>query len=411
MSRPCSKIVTVLLFAFVLGCASSVGVVDFRSVSSSDQLPKQDQELWNISRHENDYLKKSGLIYSDSLLGDYLQEVGMKLVPEEFRNSFIPFRFQAILDPELNAFALPDGNVYVHIGLLARLKNESQLAQVLGHEVNHVLRRHAVQSYANLKSTVAITEIFSTALAIGFSSMQSDWSGFWNSLAQSTLYMTALASINGYGREAEKQADLEGLSYMQAAQYDARQAPGVFEILLEEYNDPSAIATFFYSDHPRLKERVNYINSRLKTLQPEFLPPQTAAGANEYQQRTALTRHKIVELWVRAGKYQKALKDAGPVLEENPSAFETRFWLGEAYRKISTNPDTLELARQEFMKVIQYAPDFAKAYRSLGALAEVQRDTTTAVQEYQKYLEFARSPKDKLYIINHIDQLLKKSKP
>lgn len=401
------RTVFVALTILFSGCASTGGVVNFSSLSSQDQLPKPDKELWKLSQYEADFLQKSGLIYSDSIMGNYLQEVGMKVVPEDLRKSIIPFRFQVILDPELNAFSLPDGNIFIHLGLLARLENESQLALVLAHEIDHVINRHAVKHYVNIKNLVSFTEIFSTALNIGFSAMKSDWAGFWNILAQSTLYLTAIASIMGYERVVEKQADLEGLQYMLAANYDVEEAPRVFEILLDEYNDPSALASFFYSNYHRLKERKKYVAAEVKAH------PQTRMLYQEdnYRALTALIRSKVVELWVRAGKYHNALKDSKPILGESPEIIEVRFWRGEAYRQMTENPDTLELARQEFMRAIQLAPNFAEPHRGLAFLAEIRQDVYRAVQEFQKYLDLAPNARDKRFIMNRINELSNDSQP
>jgi len=57
-------------------------------------------------------------------------------------------------DPEPNAFALPNGSIYVTTGLLALLDNESQLAAIIAHELTHVMRRHTyMQTAATGKSS------------------------------------------------------------------------------------------------------------------------------------------------------------------------------------------------------------------------------------------------------------------
>lgn len=405
------KILCVFL-SFAIGCASTGGVIEFNKLTSTNDLPNQDKKLWNMSQYEEEYLQKSGLIYADSVLGDYLQQVGQRVLPKEFKSSIIPFRFRAITDPELNAFALPNGNIFVHVGLLARMDNESQLAQVLGHEVTHVTRRHAVHRYAHVKNVAGFTQILSMATAIGFAQMQSGWAGFWNDLAQSALYLTAIASISGYGRAEEKEADLKSLDYMIAANYDVQEAPKVFEHLLAEYKDPSATAAFFYADHPRLKGRIAYVKAAVESLsvQSAMGGITLARGNEEYRRRTDLLRRKQVALWIRSGKPRNALKDAERVIAEHPDDPRVRFWGGEALRLIAKHPDTLALAKTEFLTALQMDSTFAEPHRGLGALAEAQFDSATALQEYQIYLALSPKAKDRRYVNSRIEALSSKAK-
>lgn len=74
-----------------------------------------------------------------------VREVGERLV-EQGVDSKSPYRFQFHLlrdSRTVNAFALPGGQVFITTGLLNRLQNEAQLAGVLGHEIGHVIHRHA----------------------------------------------------------------------------------------------------------------------------------------------------------------------------------------------------------------------------------------------------------------------------
>src|SRR4029434_3674765 len=64
----------------------------------------------------------------------------------------VTWRFRTVRDPQPNAFALPNGSIYVTTGLLALLDNESQWAAFLAHELPHVLRRHTyLQNRSNRK--------------------------------------------------------------------------------------------------------------------------------------------------------------------------------------------------------------------------------------------------------------------
>ena len=64
-------------------------------------------------------------------------------------------RVYAMRQPDFNASMAPNGMMIVHTGLLAHMRNEAQLAAVLGHESGHYLRRHSVQNWRSLKSKSA----------------------------------------------------------------------------------------------------------------------------------------------------------------------------------------------------------------------------------------------------------------
>src|SRR3989440_11469173 len=109
--------------------------------------PESDEvRLWAQDEKEEAALAKKAKIYDDPLLEEYLGKVGDRLLPDEVRAAGGPgFRFGVMSDPTLNAFAMPNGRIYVHSGLLSRLDNEAQLAMILGHEMTHVTGRHALR--------------------------------------------------------------------------------------------------------------------------------------------------------------------------------------------------------------------------------------------------------------------------
>ena len=89
--------------------------------------------------------------YSDSLVQGYLGSLGQSLVPPETPAS-TTFSFRVVQDIVPNAYALPDGRIYITTGMLAHVENEAQLAMVLGHEIGHVIEEHALESLRRQRS-------------------------------------------------------------------------------------------------------------------------------------------------------------------------------------------------------------------------------------------------------------------
>ena len=112
--------------------------------------PEPDEvALWNQADKEEQELLKKNKPYDDPMLEEYLGKIGDRLLPDTVRAAGGPgFRFGVIRDPTLNAFAMPNGRIYIHTGMLAQVQNESQLATIVGHEMTHVTQPARAQFHA-----------------------------------------------------------------------------------------------------------------------------------------------------------------------------------------------------------------------------------------------------------------------
>jgi len=80
----------------------------------------------------------------DEALQRYVDGIGQKLARESHRAN-LKWTFTVLDSPDINAFALPGGYVYITRGLMAYLDSEADLAGVLGHEIGHVTARHGAR--------------------------------------------------------------------------------------------------------------------------------------------------------------------------------------------------------------------------------------------------------------------------
>ena len=168
-----------------------------------------------------------------------------------------PFTFRSgvILHPQLNAFAVPGGYVYVFTGLIMNLNSESELAGVLSHELAHVTQRHV----ASRLERAQVVSIASLLLAIAGIAAGGSGGG---ALAVGALGAGQSAMLN-YSRIDENEADHIGLQYLTAAGYPPAGMAGGFKVLRQKSWMSGASVPAYLSTHPDIGDRINGIMARV----------------------------------------------------------------------------------------------------------------------------------------------------
>jgi tetratricopeptide (TPR) repeat protein len=200
-------------------------------------------------------LARRGHLHDDEALQDYVRALGRTLVPPDFADPRIRLEFLLLRSPEAGAFALPNGSVYVSLGLLALLENEAQLAFVLAHEITHVTRHHYFVHKRVYKGRVMGRQAF-----LVDPSWFSPWNSFAHPIAGEALYAGTLI---GYSRELEEEADRISLSLGVQAGYEAAQMPRVFERLLLDPDGAHTESKLFYGSDPKLRTRIGYTRAMI----------------------------------------------------------------------------------------------------------------------------------------------------
>ena len=221
---------------------------------------KVDLELLDQINLLDQRFEKEGLVYHEAALDAYLDRVGKAvLADKEIEN--VNWRFRALRDPVPNAFALPNGSIYINTGLLALLEEEGQLASVLAHEITHVSKRHTYQQNRSIRKKVLAINILST---IGAWNPIGGAAGMAIDLIANISPFMLVLSVFGYSRELEKEADLEGLKNVSAAGYAPDQMVNAFKLLQKDIEGEQMNS--FYMDHPKLQDRITYTSKSIKSL-------------------------------------------------------------------------------------------------------------------------------------------------
>ncbi|RRJ83149.1 peptidase M48 Ste24p [Aestuariirhabdus litorea] len=198
-----------LLLASLQGCARNpaTGNHDFVLISEADEI--------SMGRQYSQDIRKQYPFYEDQRLQQYVQSVGRKVAANSHRSE-LEYQFTVIDTPDINAFALPGGFIYIHRGLMAYLNSEAELAAVLAHEVGHVTARHSVQQ----QSMAMAGNVLSQVVAVYAGGAVGDLSN-----------IASTALVRGYGRDHELEADGFGAQYLANAGYDPQAMIEVIEVL------------------------------------------------------------------------------------------------------------------------------------------------------------------------------------
>ncbi len=170
-------------------------------------------------RQEDVKVRQEYGVYDNKALQQYVNEVGQRLGKASHRPQ-LQYTYVVVDSPEINAFALPGGYIYVTRGILAYLNSEAELAAVLGHETGHVTARHGVQQMSA-----------STAAGVGATLVGIFVPALRNQAGDTAIGLLGNVLLSGYGREHELEADKLGAEYLYRTGYDPQAMIKVIGVL------------------------------------------------------------------------------------------------------------------------------------------------------------------------------------
>jgi predicted Zn-dependent protease len=218
----------------------------------------------------------------------YVAAVAEQLLPHVNRKA-IRYHFHVIDSPEINAFALPGGQIYVLSGLLDFLQSEAELAAILGHEISHVDLRHCIEQY---QYQLALKKV---------------GMGQVGAIAGFAHELVAI----GYKQDQELEADFSGERLAIEAGYDPDAAAAVFERMQRKFGEGNATpattpageigqaigAAFdsYFRTHPPSEARARQLSGMTGRNRRELAGRTFYRGVKNYQTRVARGTQKYVE--------------------------------------------------------------------------------------------------------------------
>ena len=388
------------------------------------QFTKVDNNLWAEAEAIDAQFEKRGLVLHDPDLQAFVDTVGKRVLGDRPVPEKVTYRFLVLCDHTVNAFALPNGSVYITTGLLALLENEAQLAGVLGHEMAHIYERHPYIENRSIRKKTVVSEIIAAAAAFvpgGYAA--------WLATAAATNISTLLLveSVYGYSRAMESQADHDGLAAMAVAGYDPHAMAVAFELLDQDRTLEYEPRPTFYHDHPNLTKR------REEAL--AFADAHTAASARiglktDYVNAVAPAIVFNINADIESRRPRTAVAHATRLVNAFPGDPQYQVLLGDSYRTLGAKttvptpdeytPDgeskqrkqVLKMTEEEeqkallktpesqvtlrenqakaekaFLAAIERNPEYALAYRELGFLYQDESRLADAAINYRHYLQ------------------------
>ncbi len=234
--------------------AHAIDLPDLGDVSRAALSESQEDQVGREAMHQ---IRDSKEYLDDPVTVEYLNGLGEQLAgvsPDPGRH----FDFFVIRDPTINAFALPGGYIGVHTGLFDAVRNESELAGVLSHEIGHVVQKHIARMVDAQKNTGLLTML---ALAVAILAARSN-----SQVSQAAIVGSQALSVQNqlnFTRENEREADRVGLQILSASGFSPQAMASFFERLQTQSRVYENNAPAYLRTHPLTYERIADMQNRL----------------------------------------------------------------------------------------------------------------------------------------------------
>jgi len=227
-----------LLSSVVLATACSVSQSDERAIGSANAA-QVDSEL---------------PIVHDSVVDRFVTELGRSMASKTSRAD-LDWRFEVVNSPDVNAFALPGGFIYVNRGAIEQADRFDEIAGIMGHEIGHVVRRHSVKQIQGQERRTVELVLLCTLTRI------------CHTIGGRVAVKVGADALSAkYSQHDEAEADSEGVVNTLRAGIDPEGLPAFFEKLFEEQKRQPSLVEAFFSTHPSDESRVAHTRKQIAGL-------------------------------------------------------------------------------------------------------------------------------------------------
>ncbi|MEE8058771.1 MAG: M48 family metalloprotease [Pseudomonadales bacterium] len=363
----------IAISSLLTGCATNpvTGRFDLSLLDQKEQI-----ELGN-SQYKRAIQHQGGAYSVNPAITAYVRDVGFRLVKESHQPD-LPFEFTVINSSIPNAWALPGGKIAINRGLILLLKDEAQLAAVLGHEIVHVTAQHSAQSFSKSKA-VHISSIALQSIAGDFASVVGAGANISGSLF-----------LAKYNREHELDADFYGTQYISKAGYDPEasiELQTIFLALSKNKTEKKGRMAALFASHPPSTERVEKNTETARNLSGNTRNKLTYSTqmATILKDKAAYAEYDNAVILSQETKFEPAMESIERAIHIQPQ--ESIFW--ELKGDLHYYQGAKQLSLNCYKQAISLNPTFfqhhlarAILYVDLGQYSEAKTDLIAANKIY-----------------------------
>ena len=292
----------------------------------------------------------------DEAVDSYIDRLGERLVaaiPADQRHPGFDYTFDVVNVRDINAFALPGGPMFVNRGMIEAAKTEGEVAGVMAHEISHVALRHGT-AQAGKATPYQIGQIAGGILGAIVGGTVGQVISQGSAFGLGTMFMK-------YGREYERQADIEGAQIMARAGYDPRDMASMFQTIEKQ---SGGSGPEWMSDHPNPGNRSAYITKEAEMIRVSNPVRDTAAFERIKARLRSMPKAPTTEEATRNGRRTTTSRGETAPPTGRVSAPSTRY---TQYRRGRALP------RQRAVELARIGEQLVRHLRTRGRVRIVRR--------------------------------------
>ncbi len=406
----CAILSVALLSALGLSSASAeegeFGSVELRG--------KEPHDLIETAGQYHDQFERRSLLFGGETVLSLVRDIGGRLAPPP-TDDYFDYRFYVIRDPSPNAFAMPNGRIYIHTGMLARLADSSQLAALLGHEITHVAGHHSIVQY-RIRAGQVLDMIFTGGAISLFTQLK-------------------------FSRDLEQESDDRAPAMLLEAGYDPHAMPELMALLMEDFEGLRPRVATIWTTHPEPEQRLARSEEMVAGM------PSVARDTRDFDAVVYPLRAMTVRDYLRDDYPYTAIAVTEEFIERYPNDLEFQVLLGDAWKALGarnefapddfTNRDRRKNLRRRYLRtpverearlleteegrqayaenmqraesiyqsVLARDPDFAAVHRGLGEVYEALNRPRDAARSYVQYVRSVPDADDRPVIMGRLSRL------
>ncbi|MEW6187225.1 MAG: M48 family metalloprotease [Thermodesulfobacteriota bacterium] len=288
----------------------------------------------------------------DPALLEYMNALGQDILKTAAPQPF-PFRFYLLKDPQLNAFSVPGGHVFLTTGIIELMESEGELAGLIGHEIAHVTRRH-ISNRMDQQKKIGLATMAAVLLGVFAGDPRIASATIAGSLA------TAQTLFLKYSRDDEDEADNYGFKYMAGAGFNPKGMNELLDKLRRWGSFGSETIPAYMQTHPLTADRMARVEDLLQIYTGRGSWPRSTS--DEFRRLQIILLSQYGDLQRARNRFQSLAKDD-----------QNQFWVLYGQGWIAIREGKMDTANDLFEKALVLRPkdpyvltDLGRAYLKQG---------------------------------------------